>query len=258
MRDPDEGVSPRGTIVTGARRDRVPADFESVLTAASELVRSLSAHGSLYLYGSVATGQARVLPSDVDLFTIDVGSDASTAIGVTLSRQFAGLCRAVDVGAASTSDYLGETDAAHGNRVFLRHYCVHVSGPPRHTRLHDYPADVRAARGFNGDIALHVRRWRLALEAGEDHVVLARRLARKSLLAVAALVSMHDATWTTDRASSARRWAEIEPGLAPDLGELVSWMDCQGTPSPAEVSHAIDRLQGQLVRTFESRIGLWR
>jgi hypothetical protein len=47
MRDPLERVSPNGTTVTRASRDRVPADFEAVLTAASELVGSHAAEGSL-------------------------------------------------------------------------------------------------------------------------------------------------------------------------------------------------------------------
>ena len=151
----------------------MPAEFEPVLAAASDLVQSHGAQGSLYLYGSVATGQARVPSSDVDLFTIGVGPDASSVIGQTLSRRFSSLCRAVDIGAAQTSDYLGDTDAAYGNRVFMRHYCVHLSGVAHHGSLPDYPADIRAARGLNGDIAIHAERWRHALDAGGDHAELA-------------------------------------------------------------------------------------
>jgi len=84
---------------------------------------------------------------------------------------------------------------------------------------------------MNGDIALHADRWRLALDAGEDHAHLARRVARKSLLAVAGLVSIRDRTWTTDRASSASRWAELHPERADDVSELVSWMDGQVVPT---------------------------
>lgn len=57
MRDPDEGVAPDGTIVTGVRRDRVPAAFEPVLAAATE---ALPDGVGLHVDGSVATGQARV------------------------------------------------------------------------------------------------------------------------------------------------------------------------------------------------------
>ena len=45
-------------------------------------------------------------------------------------------------------------------------------------------------------------------------------LARKSLLATAGLVSVHDRTWTTDRHSAARRWGQIEPVWATSLNEL--------------------------------------
>ena len=258
MRDPLEGVSPTGTIVTGVRRDRVAVEFELVLAAASELVQAHSDKGSLYLYGSVATGQAQVTSSDVDLFTIGVRPDASATMGRTLSRRFSGLCRAVEVGAGSTSDYLGDSDAAYGNRVFLHHYAVRISGPPPPVSLHDYPADARAARGFNGDIAIHAERWRLALRTGENRAELARRVARKALVAVAGLVSVHDRIWTTDRASAARRWAEVHPELARDLSELVLWMDDEADPTHAELARILDGPVAELVNAFRSNIGLWR
>lgn len=248
-----------GSPITSASSSASSAGSRTTpqLAAASDLVRSFGARGSLYLYGSVATGQARAPTSDVDLFTIDLDVDASSGIGETLSRQFSRLCRAVDIGAASTNDYVGDSDAAYGNRVFLRHYCVHVAGPPHHNGLRDYPADVRAARGFNGDIAIHAERWRLALETGDNSAELARRLARKSLLAVAGLVSIHDRTWTTDRANSAHRWAEIEPKLRSGLSALLRWTDGQDIPNRARLAQTLDGLIAHLVGTFEFRIGLW-
>jgi hypothetical protein len=126
-----------------------------------------------------------------------------------------------------------------------------------HESLPDYPADVRAARGFNGDIAIHAERWRLTLDAGGDHAELARRLAGTSLSDVAGLVSIHDGTWTTDRAGGASRWAEIEPELGRDLGELVSWKDGQIIPTRAELSRIFGGLLRELVSAFESSIGLW-
>lgn len=258
MRDPREGVSPHGTIVTGVDRGRVPAAYQDVVTAAAELVHAHGARGSLYLYGSVATGQARTPSSDVDLFTVDVDPEASAAIGRTLSVHFADRCRGVEMSAARAADYLGDTDASYGNRVFLHHYCVHIAGPPQDASQHDYPADVRAARGFNGDIAICAERWRRALDHGARPGRLARPLARKTLLAVAGLVSIHDRTWTTDRATSARRWAEVDPELGPDLGELVSWMDGQVEPDHPELARVLGGPMDQLIRTHASVIGLWR
>jgi len=258
VRDPLEGVSANGTIATGARRDRLPAVFEPVLLEATRLVRESEPNASLYLYGSVATGQACVPRSDVDLLSIDVRLEVSTAVSLVLSERFASLCRAVEVAAAKGSGFEGGSDETYGNRVFLRHYCVHISGPRWHESLPGFPADARAARGFNGDIALHAQRWRRDLEAGADPVALSRRIARKTLLAVAGLVSVHDHTWTTDRASSARRWAEIQPELTDALDALVRWAEGADAPTGSELTRILAGPVSDLVASFETRVGLWR
>ncbi|MCC2313606.1 nucleotidyltransferase domain-containing protein [Cellulomonas xiejunii] len=100
MTDPDEGVAADGTIRTGARRDRVPAVFEDVLTDAVDSVGGSGA--SLYLYGSVATGTARPGSSDVDLLSIDL-TDAS-AVARRLSTRYADRCRGVEVAAAASGE----------------------------------------------------------------------------------------------------------------------------------------------------------
>jgi hypothetical protein len=257
MHDPLEGVTSLGTIATGASLDRVSALFEPVLDAAVVAVRAADSDSSLYVYGSVATGRARPGESDVDLLTVGLASAAAAELGRALSGQFSDLCRAVEMAAAQPSDFSGETDEAYGGRVFLRHYCVHLVGPDLHSALPDYAADVRAARGFNGDIAEHARRWRVGLDDGCDPVQLSRRLARKSLLAVAGLVSLHDDTWTTDRATAAARWAEIEHTLAVDLRMLLTWSRGNASPDRHSVAAALDGVVNRIVATFETSIGLW-
>ncbi|GGU30564.1 hypothetical protein [Nocardioides albus] len=154
-------------------------------------------------------------------------------------------------------DYVGEADEAYGNRVFLRHYCLHLAGPDPSTELPDFPADARAARGFNGDIDRLLRRWRAALSR-DDASNLSRRVARKSLLAVAGLVSVHDGTWTTDRAAAAARWAEIDPSLAPGLARLVALCDGGGASADetAELL-ASGGIAERIATRFATDIGLW-
>lgn len=257
MTDPDEGVAADGTIRTGARRDRVDPMFEPVLR---EAVGSLGHAGaSLYLYGSVATGTARPGASDVDLLSIDLADAAE--LGSRLSGLFADRCRGVEIAAVEAADFDGDSDEAYGNRVFVRHYCVHLAGPDRAAGLAAFPADRRAARGFNGDLDLYLRRWRTALESGTHSVdVIGRRVARKTLLAVAGMVSVHDGTWTTDRTSAARRWGEVEPGHATGLALLEEWAGETGRPSHKEVEAMLDDsgLVPAVVKRFSSLIGLWR
>ena len=93
IRDPGEGVGPYGEIVTGVDRRRVPTVFEPVVAAA---VAALTPGTALYLYGSVATGRARVDESDVDLLSVGLPGPDASALGAGLSRRFGKLCRGVE------------------------------------------------------------------------------------------------------------------------------------------------------------------
>ena len=256
MADPREGVAAGGTIVTGADRSRVPAAFEPILADAAAFAAGSGA--SLYVYGSVANGTVRPGSSDVDLLAVDLADAAQ--VGQLLSGRYAGLCRGVEIAAATAADLTGEDDAAYGFRVFLRHYCVHLTGPDPSAGLPAFPADARAARGFNGDIAWHWQRWRQAMASGTvPPDALGVPVARKTLLAVAGLVSVHDRTWTTDRGRAARRWADIEPALAAPLGTLLEWAAAAGHPAPEGVPLLLadDGIVAAIVERFSGLVGLW-
>jgi uncharacterized protein len=257
VRDPGEGVAADGTIATGAARSRVPPPFEPVLSAAVEAIAESGRDASAYLYGSVATGQARRVQSDVDLLTVGLDPGLAAGLGRELSSQFSGLCRGVEIAAATPDDLVGGSDGAYGFQVFLRHYCIHLAGPDYGPGLPRFPADARAARGFNGDIAQHAARWRDALAAGDEPRRLGRQLARKTLLAVAGLVSIQDATWTTDRALAAYRWAEIEPDLGPALHALLAWSDGLALPGRQALQHMLDITSPRITAAFATTIGLW-
>ena len=236
----------------------MPERFEPALSAAVAAIADAGSDDvSVYLYGSVATGRASCPRSDVDLLTVGLASSRAAELGGELSRQFSGLCRGIELAAVSPGELAGESDEAYGNRVFLRHYCVHLAGQDRAHDLPGFPADVRAARGFNGDIAKHAGRWQTQFAAGDDPRQLGRRLARKTLLAVAGLVSIHDAAWTTDRALAAGRWAEIDPELRAALPVLLAWSGGQGLPGRREVGRMLDVPIPRIVAAFASAIGLW-
>lgn len=85
------------------------------------------------------------------------------------------------------------------------------------------------------------------------------RVARKTLLAVAGLVSVHDHTWTTDRSRAAQRWSELEPGLAAELSRLHSWVSGERHPAREAAKRALadDGIIAAIVERFDSLIGLW-
>ena len=257
MRDPLEGLSESGTIRTGADMTHVVEAFRPVHQAASAMIHERDVSASVYAYGSVVTGQAKVGVSDVDLLTIGLPPSEADVIGAELSSRFANVCRGVDIGAGEGGDFVGEHDESYGNRVFLRHYCVLLAGSDAHRPKHDFAGDRRAARGFNGDIAQHVQRWRNALEADEDAGLIAQRMARKSLLAVAGLVSVLDHIWTTDRETSAHRWSEVEPAHHDGLAQLIAWTSIAPKPQADTVRDVLDGTVEAIVSEFRELIGLW-
>jgi uncharacterized protein len=254
MRDPLEGVGPDGTITTGAARHRVPAAFEPVVRdAVAEFDAASTGSGELHLYGSVANGTARRGRSDVDLVAIDAPAGWAAAAGDRLSRRYADLCRAVQIGSASSSDYAGDDDEAYGNRVFLTHYCVHLAGADAVRSPSAFPGDVRAARGFNGDIGAHLRRWRAS--GGS-----ARAIARKTLVAAAGIVSVRHACWTTDRSSAVDAWQSIDAREHAMLRVLLDWSDATIQPTSRDLAATL--VPGGIVNAvadrFAAEIGLWR
>lgn len=262
MRDPREGLAPDGTITTGAHRSRIPARFAAVLDRAVAAVHANAPHASIHVYGSVATGEAIVPTSDVDLLTIGLAPDETLGIGGQLSAEFALLCRGVEIAPARPTDLRGPSDEAYGFRLFLRHYCVHLAGPNLDRSTGPFPGDERAARGLNGDIALHRRRWSAALESlgsAEPGEIahLGRRVARKTLLAVAGLVSVHDRIWTTDRSTAADRWGRRHPDLAGDLAELHEWAIEAGSADRLRLGRQLDSTVRRVTEQFADRIGLW-
>lgn len=271
MADPGEGVTAEGMIRTGVGRDRVPGTFGPVLADAVAAVRA-SPGVSLLAYGSVVTGTTDQTRSDVDLLAVGLPAAEAAALGSRLGSAYAGRCRGVEVQPLSPdvlngSGHLG--DEAYGYRVFLRHYCLPLAGPSPDELVPDlqvaYPADARAARGFNGDLGRHLAGWRReAAEPEASHAWLAVRLARKSLLALAGLVSVHDATWTTDRARAAGRWSAVEPQLAAELARLLAWSASARRPTGRrptreDVLRVLDDdgVVGVVTARFADLVGMW-
>lgn len=254
--DPGEGLDHDGMIRTSASIDRIPDRFRPVLDTTVDAVRADAPTASVYAYGSVTTGQASSPESDVDILTIGLDDLTAAQIGARQSTRFRDLCRAVEIGPASPSDLVGDSDEAYGLRVFLHHYCVHLSGADLDTATTGFPGDRRAARGFNGDIGGHLARWRDA--AGrDDPAELGRRIGRKTLLAVAGLVSVHDATWTTDRERAAGRWSDVHPNLRTGLEDLLAWSDGTVPADQVAVDRSINGIVASIVEQFAADIGLW-
>lgn len=94
--------------------------------ASEQLVARLGdiLHG-LYVYGSVATGQARPPRSDLDLYAVtrQPAVAACRSVGHVLSGQFAGTVRGVGISTVVLDAVWADDAAGQAERCFIRHYC---------------------------------------------------------------------------------------------------------------------------------------
>lgn len=254
MRDPREGLNSDGTIRTGVSLTRVPGSFEPIIsTAVDEFEQMTEDSSALLLYGSVATGVARLGQSDIDLVAFGVPREWCLETSMKLSSDFSHLCRGVEISPTRRSDFSGKSDECFGNRVFLKHYCVALTGIDLAEDWSSFQGDRRAARGFNGDIGACVTRWR-------QHPTRARSIARKTLFAASGVVSVLSKTWTTDREEAARRWGQIESKFSDEAMMLLEWCDSDSSVSDEDLKRALSTngIVANVADRFATTIGFWR
>lgn len=263
MKDPDEGLTADGMIKTGVKRNRVPLIFEPIVQETIQKIKAIQNrlslnNVSLYLYGSVATGMAVSPQSDVDFLTIGIDQNFAKDIAHDLSAQFSSICRGAEIAPVHYDHVHAESEEAYGLHVFLRHYCIYLYGQDVVDLKRSFPGDAKAARGFNGDIKNHYNQW-CSEKSQINSEMLGRRIARKTLLAVAGLVSVHDHIWTTDRKYGASRWGQINLQHQKSLEKLAAWSEGTKIASISEINEVLCH-KGTIhsvAEDFQNNIGLW-
>ncbi len=202
-RDPAEGVDAGGYLVTGAAVATVPPAYRPVIADCVAALTAFPELDGLYLYGSVATGQARPPESDLDLLALWTSPVDASATAAALSARHAAVVREVGLAEASVDSLTDEAD-----RCFLKHYCVPLAGRDRRVDLPRCRPSQALALGFTGDLPAILRS---IVDTAPTPEVAARRVARRLLLGVATIESASHGTWSTDRATGAALLAEHHP-----------------------------------------------
>ena len=226
-RDPAEGVDADGYLVTGAALGNVPLVYKPVIDDCVATLTAFPELDGLYLYGSVATGQARAPGSDLDLLALWTSTvDASAAVA-GLSARHAAVVREVGLAQASVDSLTAAAD-----RCFLKHYCVPLAGRDRRVDLPRCRPSRALADGFNDDLPALVRRLRSAVDSAAtpaDRLVAIRKAARRLLLAVATIESVSHGTWSTDRDQGAALLARHHPQWTGVASRALTWSAGGGT-----------------------------
>jgi uncharacterized protein len=230
-RDPAEGVDADGYVVTGVSVDNVPPAYRPVVADCVAALTGFPELDGLYLYGSVATGQARPPASDLDLLALWTSTVDTSAVVAELSSRHRATVREVGLAHGRVDALAGEADGC-----FLKHYCVPLAGRDRRASLPRYRPSRALADGFNADLDTTLRSivdGRAPDGRAPADQAPAERARRRVLLAVATIESVSHATWSTDRATGAAllrqhhpEWTDAVTGPA-DLDRvlaLAAWL----------------------------------
>lgn len=236
-RDPGEGVDADGYLVTGAAVANVPPAYRPVLADCIATVTAAFADrlDGLYLYGSVATGQATPPDSDVDLlalWTSTVDDDEVAAVAAALSARHSAMVREVGLARATPDSIRLDADQA-----FVKHYCVPLSGRDIRPELPRFRASRALADGFNDDLPTVVHRMRSTVDSArtpQERLAATRKAARRLLLAVATIESVSHSTWSTDRGTGAALLARHHPEWTDVAGRALDWSAGRGSADGAE------------------------
>jgi hypothetical protein len=231
-RDPAEGVDADGYLVTGASAEAIPTVYEPVIADCVATLTAFAGLDGLYLYGSVATGQARPPDSDLDLLALWTSTADVSGVVAELSTRHSAVVREVGLAEATVDSLADEAD-----RCFLKHYCLPLAGRDRRPALPRCRPSRALADGFNDDLTAVVARLRSAVDNAPTpaaRLAAVRNAARRLLLATATIESVSHATWSTDRGTGAALLARHHPEWTDVAARALGWSAGRGSDDGAQ------------------------
>lgn len=226
MNDPLEGLDRNGNIVTGVARLHISSPYDTLVAECVDALLVGLGHllHSIFVYGSVVTGQAVVGRSDLDLLVVvKQHGEAHEILAPVQART--PIVRSIGVGVVTLNDLLAPTEEGRIERCFLHHYCVCVWGEDLRSQTSPCEPTPALARGFAGGL---LQKLPAVLSSDWTSVTDPAAYGRYLLMAAAMAMSVKADDWSTDRATGAALIAQDDAQAGQDAAAVWSWADSQG------------------------------
>ncbi len=213
--------------------------------AAVTAVLSGSLH-SLYLYGSVPRGTARVAVSDLDMLAClsaaPMPGDHAVLANVArdLSKRYAGVVREVGIGVTHVADVVTDPN---GLGFFLKVLCICVHGQDLRRGLPRFRPTPAVALALNGDVDEVLSGYERRLEDAlteENHRRLVGAACRKIIRSAFGMVMARSRSWTPDREEAAQVFLHYFPEWSGEMQQTLQW----ASGAPASRDEALALLHG--------------
>ncbi|MDY7224619.1 nucleotidyltransferase domain-containing protein [Halalkalibacterium halodurans] len=245
------GLDSNGFIVSDVSKDKIAKVYVPCICESVERLRDLfhqQLH-SVYVYGSVARGEAIALKSDLDLIAMFDGQLSSVQMAELkklageLSQAYCSLVR--EVGIAVTSYDYTVDPSNYYESAFLKELCVCVYGEDVGERFGPYKLTSEIAIRFNGDICESLTRALTRLEAAsnEEFKPCTQSFARKLIRTFYSMVMVRSQIWTTRLHEQSEVFIHHFPDKESMVRTLLKWID--EPPTDREIVYELFKSEGE-------------
>ena len=227
------GLDRDGYIVSDVSLDKIDvAYFPCIRESVEKLIKLFPRRlHSVYVYGSVARGEAVAVKSDLDLivmFNGTLNSEESTEIKTlteTLSQEYRSLIRDVGMAVANYDDTVDP--ANYYEQTFLKELCVCVHGEDLRERFGPYRLTSEIAMSFNGDIGETLSRTisRLVTASNEEFKMISQKFARKLIRTYYSMVMVRSQIWSTRLQEQSEVFIHHFPDKKSIIHTLQKWIE---------------------------------
>lgn len=244
------GLDSNGFIVSDVSKDKINDVYVPVILESVESLRNLCHQQlhSVYVYGSVARGEAIAKKSDLDLIAMFYTKLSSVMLAELkklakeLSEKYRSLVRDAGI-AIAYYDYTVDPSNYYEN-AFLKELCVCVYGEDIGERFGPYKLTSEIAIRFNGDIydVLNRTLKKLEIASKEDYKTFTQNFARKLIRTYYSMVMVRSQIWTTRLHEQSEVFIHYFPEKESIIRTLLNWID--EPPTDREIVYELFRNEG--------------
>lgn len=243
------GLDADGFIISDVGLDKIDQAYLLCIQDCAEKLATLFPHQlhSVYVYGSVARGEAVVIKSDLDLlvlFNETLTTEELTELKTltsALSQDYQSLVRDVGI-AVAYYDYVVDPEN-YDEQAFIKELCVYIHGEDIRNRFGPYKLTSEIAIRFNGDIREVLARTiiRLGSASTDEHKIRVQGFARKLIRTYYSMVMARSQIWTTILNEQADVFLHYYPHKKSVIDTLLTWIE----EPPTNRERALDLFQSE-------------
>lgn len=258
---PGYGLDRDGYIISDVNLDKVHSVY---LPCINDSIKELKMMfpgrlHSVYVYGSVARGEAIIGKSDLDLIAMFMGtlnSEESTKLknlSDSLSQKYCSLVRDVGIVVADYNYTIDPKNYYEG--AFIKELCICVHGEDPTRGFGPYKLTPEIAISFNGDIGEFVNRTirKINMVSNQGFGKVSQGFARKFIRTCYSMVMVRSQIWTTRLHQQAKIFIHHFPEKEPAILNFQKWLE----ESPTERSLILKLIESEGIwatKNFEREV----